>query len=86
MMNVNCIGLGFAAFLLAAAPEANCLAGPPTAWEEVIRMGPGINLGNTFDAPDGGLCFCRVQFLRTRRFTPDAPASSLFNNINREQK
>jgi len=59
MMNANCIGLGFAAFLLATAPEANCLAGSPTAWEEVIRMGPGINLGNTFDAPDGEGTWCR---------------------------
>jgi len=28
-------------------------AGSPTAREEVIRMGYGINLGNIFDAPDG---------------------------------
>ena len=59
MMNGNCIRLGFAAVLLATAFEANCLAGPPTAWEEVTRMGSGINLGNTFDAPDGEGTWCR---------------------------
>jgi predicted esterase len=31
----------------------NLLAKPPTAWEQIERMGPGINLGNVFDAPDG---------------------------------
>jgi endoglucanase len=56
---MNCIRLGFAAALLAAGLAACCLAEPPTAWEEIARMGPGINLGNTFDAPDGEGTWCR---------------------------
>ncbi|MGO9586535.1 MAG: glycoside hydrolase family 5 protein [Limisphaerales bacterium] len=35
-------------------------AGSPTAWEEVTRMGYGINLGNCFDAPDGEGTWCHV--------------------------
>jgi endoglucanase len=33
--------------------EATTFARPTTAWEEIAHMGPGINLGNVFDAPDG---------------------------------
>jgi endoglucanase len=57
MMKLNCIRLGMAV-LLAAGFEARCLAGSPTAWEQIARMGTGINLGNTFDAPDGEGTWC----------------------------
>ena len=52
MTKMNCVGLGFAFVLIATGLETTCLAGPPTAWEEIALMGTGINLGNTFDAPD----------------------------------
>ncbi len=58
MLEMNCIRLGFAVVLIATGFETGCLAGPPTAWEEIARMGPGINLGNTFDAPDGEGTWC----------------------------
>jgi endoglucanase len=35
------------------------MAASPTAWEQNARMGLGINLGNTFDAPDGEGTWCR---------------------------
>jgi endoglucanase len=30
-----------------------CLAQSPTAWQQIERLGPGINLGNVLDALDG---------------------------------
>jgi endoglucanase len=51
--------LGFATALLAAALGARCFGASPTAWEQNARMGIGINLGNTFDAPDGEGTWCR---------------------------
>ena len=56
-MKTNCICYGFA-ILLAIGIETACLAGPPTAFEEIAHMGTGINLGNTFDAPDGEGTWC----------------------------
>jgi endoglucanase len=58
MPNMNCIHFGFVVVLIAAGFETGCPAEAPTAWEEVARMGPGINLGNTFDAPDGEGTWC----------------------------
>ena len=58
MTKMNCIRLGLVIVLIATGPKTSCLAGPPTAWEELARMGPGINLGNTFDAPDGEGTWC----------------------------
>jgi endoglucanase len=49
----------FAAALLAVGLEAGCQADSPSAWRQVARMGTGINLGNTFDAPDGEGTWCR---------------------------
>jgi endoglucanase len=53
MMKRNYYRLAFTVALLAICIETNSLAKPPTAWEQIERMGPGINLGNVFDAPDG---------------------------------
>ncbi|TAL00855.1 MAG: glycoside hydrolase family 5 protein [Verrucomicrobia bacterium] len=59
MIKGNFIRLGFAVVFIAAGLETGCLAGSPSAWEEIARMGSGINLGNTFDAPDGEGTWCR---------------------------
>src|SRR5271165_3662198 len=47
-----------AAALLAACINTCCLAASHTAWELVSLMGTGMNLGNTFDAPDGEGTWC----------------------------
>ena len=52
-MKLKYIRLIFAAVLLAAGFGTGCRTGSPTAWEQVARMGPGINFGNVFDAPGG---------------------------------
>jgi len=45
--------ISLAAALAVLGQATACQASSPTAWDEVARMGMGINLGNTFDAPDG---------------------------------
>ena len=52
-MKIKYYCLAFTVALFTICIETSSLAGPPTAWEEIARMGPGINLGNVFDAPDG---------------------------------
>ena len=48
----------FTCALFAACLGIPCLAASPTAGEQVARMGIGINLGNTFDAPKGEGTWC----------------------------
>jgi endoglucanase len=52
-MKLNQPASVFAAIFITVALGWSSLAAPPSAWEEVARMGTGINLGNEFDAPDG---------------------------------
>ena len=53
MMKNNYYRIVLIAALFAICIATSSLAAPPTAWEQNARMGPGINLGNVFDAPDG---------------------------------
>jgi predicted esterase len=53
MMKRNYYRIVLTALLVSICIVANSLAVPPTAWEQNARMGPGINLGNVFDAPNG---------------------------------
>ena len=53
MMKIKYYRVVLNAVLATICFATNLLAKPPTAWEQIERMGPGINLGNVFDAPDG---------------------------------
>ena len=53
MMKNNYYRFVLTVALVSICIAASSLAAPPTAWEQIARMGPGINLGNVFDAPDG---------------------------------
>ena len=55
---MNCVRFGIALISLATGLEVCGLAEPLTAWEENARLGPGMNLGNTFDAPAGEGTWC----------------------------
>ena len=57
-MTSNRFRFFIAAFSLALG-SGNCRAGSPNAWEQVAQMGIGMNLGNTFDAPDGEGTWCK---------------------------
>jgi endoglucanase len=52
-MQPKSIRLLVAAVCVTLCLEGRSLAGSPTAWEQVARLGTGVNLGNVFDAPDG---------------------------------